>query len=101
MKIKNHQVVLLFSAGGSSSMWFRQIRSFKEKFSVLLIDLSGHGKSKSRFDENSKQGYTFELITKDIAEVVNYLSIKISHFVGVSLGSIFIRVLAVSYPNSS
>ena len=92
-------VTFIHGAGGSSSMWFRQIRSFKEKFSVLLIDLSGHGKSKSRFDENSKQGYTFELITKDIAEVVNYLSIKKSHFVGVSLGTIIIRDFADRYPN--
>lgn len=92
-------VTFIHGAGGSSSMWFRQIRSFKEKFNVLLIDLSGHGKSKSRFDENSKQGYTFELITKDIAEVVNYLRIKKSHFVGVSLGTIIIRDFADRYPN--
>ena len=92
-------VTFIHGAGGSSSMWFRQIRSFKEKFNVLLIDLSGHGKSKSRFDENSKQGYTFELITKDIAEVVNYLSIKKSHFIGVSLGTIIIRDFADRYPN--
>ena len=41
--------------------------------------------------KTTNRGYTFELITKDIAEVVNYLSIKKSHFVGVSLGTIIIR----------
>jgi pimeloyl-ACP methyl ester carboxylesterase len=80
-------------------MWFRQIRSFKEKFNVLLIDLSGHGKSKSRFHENSKVGYTFELITGDIVEVLNSLSIEKSHFIGVSLGTIIVRDLADRYPN--
>ena len=69
-------VTFIHGAGGSSSIWFRQIRSFKEKFNILLIDLSGHGKSKSRFSENSKEAYTFELITGDIIEVLNNLSIK-------------------------
>ena len=92
-------VTFIHGAGGSSSMWFRQIRSFKEKFNVLLIDLSGHGKSKSRFHENSKEGYNFELITGDIVEVLNSLSIEKSHFIGVSLGTIIVRDLADRYPN--
>ena len=92
-------VTFIHGAGGSSSMWFRQIRSFKEKFNVLLIDLSGHGKSKSRFHENSKEGYTFELITGEIVEVLNSLSIEKSHFIGVSLGTIIVRDLADRYPN--
>ena len=50
---------------------FQQFRAFKKKFNILLIDLSGHGKSNSRFDENSKEGYTFEMITGDIVEVLN------------------------------
>ena len=92
-------VTFIHGAGGSSSMWFRQIRSFKEKFNVLLIDLSGHGKSKSRFSENSKEGYTFELISGDIVEVLNSLSIKKAHFIGVSLGTIIVRDIADRFPN--
>jgi pimeloyl-ACP methyl ester carboxylesterase len=92
-------VTFIHGAGGSSSMWFRQIRSFKEKFNVLLIDLSGHGKSKSRFHENGKEGYTFELITGDIVEVLNSLSIEKSHFIGVSLGTIIVRDIADRYPS--
>ena len=59
-------VTFIHGAGGSSSMWFRQIRSFKEKFNVLLIDLSGHGKSKSRFHENKEKKYS--KIKKNILE---------------------------------
>jgi pimeloyl-ACP methyl ester carboxylesterase len=92
-------VTFIHGAGGSSSIWFRQIRSFKEKFNILLIDLSGHGKSKSRFSENSKEAYTFELITGDIVKVLNNLSIEKSHFVGVSLGTIIVRDIADRFPN--
>jgi len=91
-------VTFIHGAGGSSSIWFRQIRAFKKEFNVLLIDLSGHGKSKSRFKEQSKQGYTFDLITKDIKDVLTHLNVKSSHFIGVSLGSIIVRDLAENHP---
>ena len=92
-------VTFIHGAGGSSSIWFQQFRAFKNEFNILLIDLSGHGKSDSRFDENSKEGYTFEMITGDIVEVLNSLSIKKSHFIGVSLGSIIVRDIADRFPN--
>lgn len=92
-------VTFIHGAGGSSSIWFQQFRAFKNEFNILFIDLSGHGKSESRFDENSKEGYTFEMITGDIVEVLNSLSIKKSHFIGVSLGSIIVRDIADRFPN--
>ena len=92
-------VTFIHGAGGSSSIWFQQFRGFKNEFNILLIDLSGHGKSESRFDENSKEGYTFEMITGDIVEVLNLLSIKKSHFIGVSLGTIIVRDIADRFPN--
>jgi len=92
-------VTFIHGAGGSSSIWFQQFRAFKNEFNILLIDLSGHGKSESRFDENSKEGYTFEMITGDIVEVLILLSIKKSHFIGVSLGTIIVRDIADRFPN--
>ena len=91
-------VTFIHGAGGSSSIWFRQIRAFKNEFNILLIDLSGHGKSKSRFKKKSKQGYTFDMISKDIKDVLAHLDIKSSHFVGVSLGTIIVRDLAENNP---
>ena len=32
-------LTLVHGAGGSSSIWYKQIRSFREKFNVLLVDL--------------------------------------------------------------
>ena len=92
-------VTFIHGAGGSSSIWFRQIRAFEKEFNILLIDLSGHGKSKSRFKEKSKQGYTFDMISKDIEDVLSHLNIESSHFVGVSLGTIIVRDLAENNPN--
>ena len=41
-------VTFIHGAGGSSSIWYKQLRDFKNKHNVLLIDLRGHGKSKNK-----------------------------------------------------
>ena len=91
-------VTFVHGAGGSSSIWFRQIRAFKEEFNVLLIDLRGHGNSKLKAKENMDRDYTFEFISNDILEVLHHLKIEKSHFVGISLGTILIRDLAERNP---
>ena len=95
----NDWVVFVHGAGGSSSIWFRQLKAFKSKFNVLLIDLRGHGKSKDLLQKYYEESYSFELISKDILEVLDHLEIKSAHFVGVSLGTIIIRSLAELQPN--
>ena len=97
-KSSSKWVTFIHGAGGSSSIWFRQIRAFNKEFNLLLIDLSGHGKSKSRFEKNSKNAYTFEVIVADILNVLNHLKIKSSNFIGVSLGTIIVREIAEKHP---
>ena len=91
-------VTFVHGAGGSSSVWFKQIREFQKHFNVLLLDLRGHGSSKSPIKTAIKQKYTFEAIATDIIEVIEHLKIETSHFVGISLGSIVIRQLAEMRP---
>ena len=92
-------VTFVHGAGGSSSVWFKQIRDFQKHFNVLLLDLRGHGDSKEQLKSAFKQQYTFKAIAEDIVEVINHLKIESSHFVGISLGSIVIRQLAEMHPN--
>lgn len=89
-------VTFVHGAGGSSSIWFKQIKAFKEHFNVLLIDLRGHGDSKGLNLKKLKK-YTFRNVTQDVHEVVTHLDIK-SHFIGISLGTIIIRELAEICP---
>ena len=91
-------VTFVHGAGGSSSIWYKQVREFKEHFNVLLLDLRGHGASKPHLKDAFNDKYTFDSITKDIVEVIEYEKIKTSHFVGISLGTILIRNLAEKYP---
>lgn len=91
-------VTFVHGAGGSSSIWFKQIRSYKKSFNVLLLDLRGHGNSKPSLKDSWKEDYTFDVITEDIIEVLDFNKIKKSHFVGISLGTILIRNLAEKNP---
>jgi len=93
-----HWVTFVHGAGGSSNIWFKQLRSFSSQFNVLVLDLRGHGESKEINSLANANKYTFDAITKDIFEVLDYLKIKKSHFVGISLGTILIRNLAEKEP---
>ncbi|GAA4766940.1 MULTISPECIES: alpha/beta fold hydrolase [Flavobacterium] len=88
-------VTFVHGAGGSSSIWYKQIREFQKHFNVLVLDLRGHGDSrKTAFTKK----YTFKSIAQDVIEVIDHLKIQSSHFVGISLGTIVIRQLAEMYP---
>lgn len=92
-----HWVTFVHGAGGNSSIWYKQLRAFKENFNVLLIDLRGHGKSKKPIYENLKK-YSFKVIGDEVIEVLDHLKIKSSHFVGISLGTIIIREITERFP---
>ena len=92
-------ITFVHGAGGSSTIWYKQIKFFSKKYNLLLLDLRGHGKSKSISLNPFKKKYTFNSITNDILDVINAEKIKKSHFVGISLGTILIRNFAEKNPD--
>ncbi|MTI86697.1 MAG: alpha/beta fold hydrolase [Balneolaceae bacterium] len=91
-------VVFVHGAGGSSSIWFKQIKDFKKHFNVLLVDLRGHGKSKDLLQKYYEENYSFEFIATDVIDVLDHLDIENAHFIGVSLGTIIIRTIGELAP---
>lgn len=92
-------VTFVHGAGGSSSIWYKQLREFKKHFNILLLDLRGHGESKGSLKEAFDKRYTFESIANDILDVIDHEKIEKSHFIGISLGTILIRQLAEMHPH--
>ncbi len=90
-KTSNKWVVFVHGAGGSNTVWFKQLRDFKKHFNVLLIDLRGHGKSKEHYTR--EEMYRLEEIALDVVKTMDYLHIEKAHFVGISLGCIVIRAI--------
>ncbi|MEX1184944.1 MAG: alpha/beta hydrolase [Gemmatimonadota bacterium] len=91
-------VVLVHGAGGSSSIWFRQVRAYREEFNVLLVDLRGHGESAHIRDGRERKRYTFEAISREVLDVLDHIGIQKAHFVGISLGCLIIRTIAELAP---
>ncbi len=83
-------VVFMHGAGGSMNTFKRQIDAFKEHFNVLMLDLRDHGESRNMPFEGD---FALELVAKDVIELNDNLGIKKAHFVAVSMGSIFIRMV--------
>jgi pimeloyl-ACP methyl ester carboxylesterase len=92
-------VVFVHGAGGSSSIWFLQIKEFVKHFNVLLVDLRGHGRSKHITTSKEERHYNFEVVTRDVIEVLDVLQIERAHFIGISLGTILIRNLSELAPD--
>ncbi|MFD0863433.1 alpha/beta fold hydrolase [Sungkyunkwania multivorans] len=92
-------VTFVHGAGGSSSIWYKQLREFQKHFNILLLDLRGHGESKASIKDAFNKKYTFDAIANDILEVIDHENIQRSHFIGISLGTILIRQLAEMHPH--
>lgn len=92
-------VTLVHGVGGSSVIWYKQIRDLSKHFNVLMVDLRGHGRSRDLFEAYMGRNYTFEDISKDVLHVMDHLKIQKSHFIGISLGTILIRVIAELDPD--
>ncbi|MCJ8312052.1 MAG: alpha/beta hydrolase [Saccharospirillaceae bacterium] len=97
-KTNQSWVVFIHGAGGSSAIWFRQLRVYQKEHNVLLLDLRGHGKSNQMLSLADKN-YCFDHISQDILNVLDHNDITQAHFVGISLGTIIISNIALMAPN--
>lgn len=88
-------VTFIHGAGGSSSIWFKQIREFRKAHNVLLLDLRGHGQSER---DVWKKGDTFGDVSKEVIEVLDELKIESTHVIGMSIGTIVAQTMADNYP---
>jgi pimeloyl-ACP methyl ester carboxylesterase len=84
-------VVFVHGAGGSSSVWHKQIKAYKEHFNIVLVDLRGHGKSNNLLK-------AFKQVSQDVIEVIDALQIEKAHFIGISMGTIIIRTIGEIAP---
>ncbi|WP_158290500.1 alpha/beta fold hydrolase [Halobacillus salinus] len=78
-------VVLLHGIGGSASIFFPQIKAYKEQFNVIVVHLRGHKNSPS---VEEVEDFSFRRAAKDVIDVLDEVGVYKAHFVGISLGSV-------------
>ena len=91
-------VVFIHGAGGSSSIWFKQLKAYRNAYNVLLIDLRGHGKSQEMLQKYYEEEYSFKMAARDILATMDDADVEKAHFVGVSMGTIIIRTIGELAP---
>lgn len=91
-------VVFIHGAGGSSSIWFKQLKAYRQQFNVLLVDLRGHGRSAEKLTSQHRDAYTFRSVSDDVLSVMDELKITCAHIVAMSLGTLIAHTLAQHWP---
>lgn len=94
---KKEYVVLLHGIGGSSRVFFKQLKAYAREYNVIAIHLPGHGNSARPQDFEDK--LTLRLVADEIKQLLLSLNIYKAHFVGISLGSIIIHTILQYHPS--
>lgn len=86
-------VLFIHGLGGTHLDWEYQIDHFKEQFTVITVDLRGHGQTDKPTDP-----YSVELFAQDIAAFIQFIAPQGIHVVGHSLGGMVAFQLALDFP---
>lgn len=88
----NEWLVFLHAAFVDHRMFEKQFEYFSGKYNLLAIDILGHGAS-----SDARKGDSVEKMSDWIDMIFQKHGITAAHFVGVSLGSVFIQDFANKY----
>lgn len=93
---KGHPVVLLHGFTGSLDNWKTFVSMWKSRFTLILVDIIGHGKSEAPADYKR---YSMENVVADLACLLDALKVEKTHLVGYSMGGRLALSFAVTYPD--
>jgi 3-oxoadipate enol-lactonase len=86
-------LLFIHGLGGSLEDWDAQLPFFQKNFTVITVDLRGHGRS-----DKPRGRYSMQLFASDLAALINFLRLPKVHVVGISLGGGVAFQLALDAP---
>ena len=90
---KVEPIILIHGFGSRKEGFKCQIPALSQNFKVITFDNRGAGKSE-RVDEP----YTMETLADDIRSLLDFLKIKKTHVLGVSMGGLIAQQFVLQYP---
>jgi pimeloyl-ACP methyl ester carboxylesterase len=87
-------LVLVHGYTGDMTDWQDQAREFSRDYSVITLDLRGHGNSEAP----ERSNYSIEIMARDVESLVDVLGLEKYHLVGHSLGGCIVQEVALSTP---
>ena len=86
-------LLLVSGLGGTASYWRPQLKSFSERYRVIVHDHRGCGKS-----THSELSYSVDQMSRDVLALMDHLGLDSAHLVGHSTGAAVAQTLAVTVP---
>lgn len=86
-------IVLIHGFLGSASQWDAMVAYLKENFTILLVELPGHGDS-----PESEKAFSIDSVASAINDIVVQHAILNVHVVGHSMGGYVCAAFAKAYP---
>jgi pimeloyl-ACP methyl ester esterase len=82
-------VLFIHGWTGNRTFWERQVQAFRDRFTVITVDLRGHGESSP-----PRTGYTVGAMAADLEHLVRALGVPRIALVGWSMGGLVAQELA-------
>lgn len=89
-------LVLLHGFTGSVETWKPFVNDWKDSFTLILIDIIGHGKTDSPI---AYSRYSMEHSVEDVVAILDVLEIDKVNLLGYSMGGRLALSIAAAYPN--
>ncbi|HTQ46439.1 MAG TPA: alpha/beta hydrolase [Polyangiaceae bacterium] len=90
---RGEPVLLLHGLGSCSLDWERQKPALEERYTVITLDVRGHGQS-----AKPRGPYSIGLFAQDAAHLLQKLALGPAHVIGISMGGMIAFQLAVDAP---
>jgi pimeloyl-ACP methyl ester carboxylesterase len=90
---KGTPLVLIHGSPGNSTQWAAVIPEMSKEVRCVSMDLRGHGKS-----EKPDMPYTMEVLSDDVAALLDILKINKAYICGASAGGLVALKLALAHP---
>jgi len=86
-------LVLIMGYSGDRNGWIFQTPVFKKHYRVITFDNRGIGKTDKPWG-----AYSTKMMADDTIGLMDHLSIKKAHILGISMGGMIAQALAINYP---
>jgi 3-oxoadipate enol-lactonase len=86
-------IVLIHAVGHDLTYWDRQIEALHARYNVVAFDLPGHGRS-----SGDPADWSFDYAAAIVARLIESVSTKPVHLVGLSFGGMIAQVTTLARP---
>ncbi|MGB0839722.1 MAG: alpha/beta fold hydrolase [Chitinophagales bacterium] len=93
-------LVFIHGAASGRHTFHKQVGFFEQHFNLVMLDLRDHG---STIDKNiplpTDEPFSINTIAQDVLDLLDFLNITKTHFIAVSMGSVFMRIIEEKRPS--